>query len=471
MIFRRVILGLLAFTVIIVMIAAGGYFYTVRNLQNLSDTASSENRFQDQIGYLTNLATLEPWRKNISAQIANAFFQSGDYVNAAVWFEKAGIGTELSFEDGFHYGHSLLELGNSDTAQKIFRKLGATPGRAEDDYLQLVLSQRKIGDLDGAYSTISTWQREKGSTSENLNYQIGLNQVFSNPDSAASSLLSVSAMNPELQTRLEPLIQTLISNDIKADDRWYQIGQALFNLREWDIAEKAFGKSTGVNPKNAEGWAMLGQTRELQEKDGYPDFVKALDLNPGSRLGRYFLAVYWRDRGQWEISKKYLTDLSLKEPDESLWQLELGKTSYTAGDLTATLEQFQRAVNLDPENVTNWQTLAEFSLGNGIDIDGVGESAVQKSVLLAPKNPVSNDLMGWLFLIRGDYDNAAKFLRQSVAGDPGFARSHLHYGQALQRLGDLDSARMELMKAVSLNPSGPVGLTANRFLERYFQNE
>jgi tetratricopeptide (TPR) repeat protein len=471
MIFRRVIIGLLAFTAIMVLIALGSYFYTNRNLQNLSDQAGKENRYQDQIGYLTVLAEREPWRKNFSAQIANAYFQSSDYVNAAVWFEKAGFGTELSFEDEFLYGYSLMELGNSDTARNVFRKLGAVPGRPEDDYFQLVRSQRKIGDLDGALSTIKLWEKQSGSASDKLHYQLGLIQVFSDPDSAAPSLLSASAMNPELRTRLEQLIDTLISTNIKAGDRWYQIGQALFDLREWDLAEKAFSKSTEVNPKNAEGWAMLGQTRELQEKDGYPDFVKALDLNPGSRLGRYFLAVYWRDRGQWEISKKYLTDLSVEEPDESLWQLELGKTSFSAGDLTAALEQFQIAANLDPENVTYWQTIAEFSLGNGIDIDGVGEGAVQKSVLLAPKNPISNDLMGWLFLIRGDYDNAVKFLRQTIAGDPGFARGHLHYGQALQGLDDMDSARLELMRAVLLDPSGPIGLTANRLLERYFQDE
>lgn len=471
MIFRRVIFGLLAFTAIMVMIALGSYFYTDRNLQNLANQAGKENRYQDQIGYLTVLAEREPWRKNISAQIANAYFQSSDYVNATVWFEKAGFGTELSFEDEFLYGYSLMMLGNTDAARNVFRKLGAIPGREEDDYFQLVRFQRKIGDLDGAISTIKLWEKEFGSASENLNYQFGLIQVVTESDIAASTLLSISAMNPELQTRLEPLIQTLISNDIKTRNRWYQIGQALFDLREWDLAEKAFSKSTEVNPKNAEGWAMLGQTKELQEKDGYPDFVKALDLNPGSRLGRYFLAVYWRDQGQWEISKKYLTDLSVEEPDESLWELELGKTSYAAGDLTATLEHFQSATNLDSKNVTYWQTIAEFSLGNGIDIDGVGEGAVQKSVLLAAENPISNDLMGWLFLIRGDYDNAAKFLRQSVARDPEFARARLHFGQALQGLGDLDSARMELMKAISLDPTGTVGLTANRLLKRYFQNE
>jgi tetratricopeptide (TPR) repeat protein len=471
MIFRRVILGLLVFTAIMVMIAAGSYFYADRNLQNLSDQAEKENRYQDQIGYLTDLAGREPWRKNISTQIANAYFESGDYVNATVWFEKTGFRTELSFEDEFHYGYSLMELGNVDTARKVFSKLGATPGRTEDEYFQLVLSQRKIGDLDGALSTIKIWEKESGSASENLNYQLGLIRVFSDPDSAASTLLLATAKNAELRTRLEPLIQTLISTDIKVGDRWYLIGQALFDLREWDLSEKAFSKSSESNPKNAEGWAMLGQTRELQEKDGYSDLVKALNLNPGSRLGRYFLAVYWRDRGQWEIAKKYLTDLSLEEPGESLWQLEIGKTSYAAGDLTAALEHFQSAVKLDPENVTYWQTIAEFSLGNGIDIDGVGEGAVQKSVLLTPKNPISNDLMGWLFLIRGDYDNSAKFLRQSVASDPEFARARLHYGQALQGLGDLDSARMELIKAVSLDPTGTVGLTANRLLERYFQNE
>jgi tetratricopeptide (TPR) repeat protein len=213
---------------------------------------------------------------------------------------------------------------------------------------------------------------------------------------------------------------------------------------------------------------MLGQSKLMQGEEGYPDLVKAIEINSRSRLGRYFLAKYWRDRGQISISRDYLESLSSEEPREPLWLLELGKTAYAAGDTSRALEYFRSAANLDQENLTSWQSLAEFSLLNGIDLEGTGETAVQRSLLIAPDDPVSNDLMGWLLLSKGDADNALKFLKKSVAADNSSARSRLHLGQAFWGVGDGESAKQEFQAALTLDPNGAVGLTARRLLNQYF---
>jgi len=460
-----------AIAAIVVLIFAVVYFDLTRKIVTLAEQAESEKRFADQAGYLTDLAGREPWRKEYLLEIANAYFLSGDFVKAVLWYEKSIHVKPLVFEDKFRYGRALHELEKVDTVGLVFRELGSLPGRTNDEYYQLVLSQRIIRDLEGAISTLKTWEKENNPTEPRLFYQLGLIQAVLDPDSAKIPLLATSGMSPDFRTQLAPLLQILESTELNEDDRMFQTGQALFDLRELDLAEIVFNQAVETSPGNWDAWAMLGQTRQMEGKDGYADLVKALELNPQSRLARYFLAVYWREHGQVEISNKYLTHLSEEEPAESLWQVEQGKTAYSAGDISASFEHFQAATVLDPFNVTNWQILAEFCIGNGIDVDGVGESAVQKAVLLAPKDPISNDLMGWLLLTRSDFDNAAKFLRVAIEGDPAFARSRLHYGQALHGLGELESAREQLRNAIALDPSGVVGLTAGRLLKQNYRDE
>ncbi len=105
---------------------------------------------------------------------------------------------------------------------------------------------------------------------------------------------------------------------------------------------------------------------------------------------------------------------------------------------------------------------------NGIDLAGTGETAVQQALLLAPDDPISNDLMGWLLLSRGDPDNALKFLIKSVSGNVTDARSRLHLAQAWWGVGEKETARQELLAALEHDPNGPVGLTAGRLLRQYF---
>jgi len=465
------VLWIAAITATVVLIIAGEYYDRTRKIVTLAEQAESEKRFADQAGYLIDLAEREPWRKEYLPEIAYAYFLSGDFEMAVLWYEKSIDENPLVFEDEFRYGKALHELEKVDPAGLVFRELGSLPDRANDEYYQLVLSQRLICDLEGAISTLKTWEKENNPADPRLYYQSGLIQAVLDPDSAKIPLLAASNMSPDFRTRLEPLLQILESAELNEGDRWFQTGQALFDLRELDLAEKAFNQVVETSSGNWDAWAMLGQTRQMEGKDGYADLVRALELNPQSRLARYFLALYWREQGQVEISYKYLTNLSEEEPAESLWQVELGKTAYSAGDISAGFEHFQAATVLDPVNVSNWQVLAEFCIGNGIDVDGVGEGAVQKAVLLAPKDPISNDLMGWLLLTRSDFDNAMKFLRASIEGEPAFARSRLHYGQVLQGLGDLESAREELRIALALDPFGVVGLTAGRLLEQYFRDE
>ncbi len=464
---------LIAIGVFLVLLLGSGSFYysQVHALSTSADIAGSENRFTDQAESLQKLLRLEPWRSELVLQIAEAYDLAGDPPNAATWYSKAKSEAPLGFQEGLQFGKVLVQMGKIDEAENIFRELGTFQNLGAQEIFALVQEWRNLGEFEAALTTLKLWRDTENDPNGEIAWQISMLEVTLNPESALPVIVEISAGNPELRTKLTPLISILDTPEISKVERVTRIGRFLFEAREWDLSEIAFINSTNLKPSDSESWAMLGESRLMQKKDGYPDLVKATRLNDRSRLGRYFLAIYWRERGQTDLSRKYLESLSVEEPRESLWLVELAKTAYASGDTAGALQKYQSAAAVDAENLTVWQALADFSLANGIDLDGAGEAAVQRSVLLAPDDPVSNDLMGWLLLSQGDPDNALKFLSKSVASNSGLARSHLHYAQALWGVGKASSARQEFEAALALDPGGPVGLTASRLLKQYFPGQ
>lgn len=466
--FSRLNLILLGIIVIFLLIAAGVYFTQTANLSKAAIEASKEGRYADQAQELQHLRIIEPWREDLPLLIADAYFLAEDYPQAAEWYTNVEMKTGLSSADDLRYGESLLKSNKTEEAREIFQHLSTDPALNAEDIQKLVGDQRKLGELEGAVKTLQYWDAENRPGNLKMKEQLALIQLVVDPMAALDTLVDLIAATPELREDYGALLGTLEDTGLDETTRWREIGTYLFNRAEWDLAEAAFSKAVQGSPKDADALAMLGQSKLMQGKDGYPDLVQAQNLDPQSRFARYFLAIYWRSRGQAGIARKYLTSLAGEEPKESLWQVELGRTAFASGDMAAALQYFQAATAGDPKKIANWQALAEFSLASGIDIDSVGETAVQQAILLDPSDPASNDLMGWLLLTKGDADNALKFLRQAVAGDPSSARNHLHLAQALRGIGDLADAKVELQAVVSLDPQSSEGLAASRLLKQLF---
>ena len=458
-----ILIGALSFT--------GVYLFKTETDKNNAYQAGSEARYSEQADLLQDLYQLQPWQNGLTVQIADAYFQGEDYAHAVTWYTRADKASLLNATERLRLGQSLVQTGRIDEAKVIFTELGTRSDLTAENVSTLSQEWRNLGDLEDSLSTILDWISAGNQPDEMMAWNAATLQAVIQPEDALSEIFQLTAEMPNLRDELFPLIEIFEKINYTDSERWFEIGRFLFENQEWDLAENAFLQSTRLRPGDSEGWAMLGESKLMQEEEGYPDLVKAIRLNERSRLGRYFLAKYWRERGQIGIAMKYLESLAAEEPGESLWKIELAKTAYLGGDTANALAFYQSAAKIDPGNMSVWQALGEFCLVNGIDLKGACEAAVQQSILLGPDDPVSNDLMGWLLLTGGDPDNAMKFLRNSLSKDAGSARSHLHYAQALIGVGDMQSAKAELQQALSLDTGGPIGLTASRLLQRYFGGE
>jgi tetratricopeptide (TPR) repeat protein len=456
---------------ILMVVGLGIYANRVNMFRQIAETAGEESRYADQANTLTEWARLEPWKKELPGMAAAAFFQAGDFNNASAWYSKAKAISTLSQSEKLRYGQALMEIEKTEEARSVFENIDLQSDLTLSEVQTLSKEWRILGNPEAALSVLETWQTKENIPDVEMGWNTSVLTAVLHPQSALPAIISITSDKPQLREKLIPLITILSSTNVKKAEYWIEAGRFLFENREWDLAEIAFKQATRLNPTDPESWAFLGQSKLTQMKDGYPDLVKAIELNNRSRLGRYFLAMYWRERGQISVARNYLDSLSAEEPREPLWQLELGKTAYAVGDTSGALQFFQSAAEMDADNPASWQALGEFCLVNGIDLAGTGETAVQQALLLAPDDPISNDLMGWLLLSRGDPDNALRFLKKSVSGKATDARNRLHLAQAWWGVGEKESARQELLAALELDPNGPVGLTAGRLLRQYFPAE
>ncbi len=329
---------------ILILVISGVYANRVNMFKQNAVTAGEESMFADQANALVEWTRLEPWRKELPGMAAAAFFQAGDFNNASAWYSKAKTISPLSPSEQLRYGQALMEIEKTEEARSVFENIDVHSDLTLSEVQDLSKEWRILGDPEAAFSVLENWQATGSLPDVEMSWNTSVLSAVLHPQSSLPIIISITSDKPQLREKLIPLITILSSTSDKEAEFWIEIGRFLFENREWDLAEIAFKQATRLNPTDPESWALLGQSKLAQMKAGYPDLVKAIELNDRSRLGRYFLAIYWRDRGQISVARNYLDSLSAEEPREPLWQLELGKTAYAAGDTSEALQFFQSAV-------------------------------------------------------------------------------------------------------------------------------
>lgn len=137
-----------------------------------------------------------------------------------------------------------------------------------------------------------------------------------------------------------------------------------------------------------------------------------------------------------------LTQKWLKEhPKDVQVRTYLGQQSLANGDFRAAAEQFNPAVEMEPENAVLLNNLA-WSLSELKDAKALGYA--ERAYRLAPDSAAVANTYGWVLVERGDMAQGIPLLRKSVDLDPSDAGRRLYLARALIKSGDKAAARTEL---------------------------
>lgn len=367
------------------------------------------------------------------------------------------------------FGDLLFQEHDYDLAIDVWEVIASGFPVSEEASMRIAQTYQLLGNIDLA---ISKWSEIIISHPNNDQafFNLGLLQMTTQPTKALPELIQAARLNPDLDGKVQSL-RLGLNRLMLSDSLPYQLvisGQALATIGEWNLAEKAFSKAIDLANDYPVAWAWLGEANQHTGKDGLPALKKALDLDKNSALIWALNGLYYRRKNKTDQAwSSYLRSAQL-EPDNSAWQLALGDLSAQKGELVDALGYYNNAVRLDPQDPNVWKGMSLFSIQYDMDVGTLGLNAALQLIRLTPTDWEPYNIMGQVLMGVGNLDSAKVYLLKSLKLSPDQPEIYLHLGYLLLMQDQRDAAYSDLVKATQLDPDGSVGWQAQRLLEQYF---
>ncbi len=157
-----------------------------------------------------------------------------------------------------------------------------------------------------------------------------------------------------------------------------------------------------------------------------------------------------------------------QQAEKSTLYGQIGDTYHQWGDKEQAYEAYDKALELNPNNVNVLNNYSYFLSLESKDLRKA-EQMSGRAVELEPKNPTYLDTYAWVFFQQGNYMLAKIYLQSAITyGGEKSADILEHYGDALYMNDDLENAVIYWKKALLLNDSSELlrqKIDEQRYLE------
>ena len=168
---------------------------------------------------------------------------------------------------------------------------------------------------------------------------------------------------------------------------------------------------------------------------------------------RFTLAMSYVALGRHDWARPELEKLAQKNADSPLYLYWLARLDYDAQQYTAAIQKLERVITIDPHYMKAYDNLGLCYEAAGRLDDAV--TTYQRAVDLnrqgRPVSPWPPLNLGTLLVKLEQFDDAEKYLRDSLLADPKFAQAHYVFGMLLEKRGRDEEAIRELELAAALD--------------------
>jgi tetratricopeptide (TPR) repeat protein len=209
-------------------------------------------------------------------------------------------------------------------------------------------------------------------------------------------------------------------------------------------------------PKNAGFHIMLGALLE-DKKDlagAEQEFKQASDLDRKNSEATVKLGAVQNERGNPDQALQTYLDGSKTNPKEIRFYLLAGGIYESKHDWERAKQQYQKALDIQPENPLASNNLAYVMLQQGGNVD-IAFRMAQTARRQLPDNPNSADTLGWAFYHKHVYTSAINLFKEAVKKEPGNALFNYHLGLAYAKSGQAGLAKQQLDRVVKIKPNFP----------------
>jgi tetratricopeptide (TPR) repeat protein len=211
----------------------------------------------------------------------------------------------------------------------------------------------------------------------------------------------------------------------------------LLNANRLDEAQSVCDQIVAVRPKQADVYNIMGGIayRKKDSAGAVKNFQKSLKLDPGNIGTHLNLARVYRDFAMWPEAARAFETLARKKTDDGQLLHDLAKSQAHAGKRGLSIENYRKALALQPASDLIEAELAEILFRE----NRFEEAEAHYNAILARDGKYVPALVNLAIMrdVQGRMDEAMTFLETAIALNPESVDAHFHHALALLARGRL----------------------------------
>lgn len=450
-------------------------------LVRLAEIAYAEKRFKDCASLLERVLRRDPVNYEGLILSGRLNLAEGKAAKAIVEFERLSKFYPRIPQVAYHLG--VAHLNNRDMAKAmaslneavtldpnfsdaalLLAELNIKKGNAGLAVVALNrLIQQEPQNAQAHLLLASAHQAQRDLDSAVKVYQRMMELIPGNPQAPLFMGLVRAQQNRKTEAR------QAFEKAIKIDPEYLPALEQLVHL---DIADKQFDaalqrvrKRVAEKPPSAGLQLLLAKIlvaqRNLNEAEGV--LLKAIELEPNTRAAYLLLADVYFKANKHPQALENLQRVLANNPKDVVALMQIAGIHTVTRDFNAARDAYERLLAANPNFAPALNNVAYLYSEHLKDLNKAYERARRARDLL-PNDPAAADTLGWILYQRGDYPSALSLLKESADRLPTEAEVIFHLGVTHYMLGEEDSARIALQRALQLNTTFPGNEEAKRRL-------
>lgn len=270
----------------------------------------------------------------------------------------------------------------------------------------------------------------------------------------------------QVETKLEPTELPVTSSSPEAIAA-FRRGMEFLDVGNTQQARVNFSKAIEIDSNFASAYIFRSGTSPSNDhfKSDLRLATKKLSENESEKILIEIYTTYLNNNTEERL--KQSQQLVTSYPTSARALVVLGDAYFDVSDHAKSREQYQKAIELDPNWVGGY-----FSLGNSYmtiepkDLKKAEEN-FSKVAALKPDLSGSHVYLGDAYRAQNDLEKARASYEKAIEKDPNDALTYLKRGHVNSYLGSYDEARNDYRKAAELNPDNriaPINFEAFTYL-------
>ena len=173
-----------------------------------------------------------------------------------------------------------------------------------------------------------------------------------------------------------------------------------------------------------------------------------------------------RQQGAFNAAEEQFNQAIELDPENAAVYIELARTKAEQGDFVAAEEYYDTATFVAEDEVQVQLALVRFYATRGYNLTEVGIPSAEALISDAKDNAEAYDLLGWMQFLSGDPNEATTTLEKAIELDPNLIGARYHLARVLVTNGQIDQAKEEYQRIIDWDTSGVFRDRALKELQR-----